>query len=118
MRRRDFIAGIAGSVAAWPLVVRAQQPTMPVVGFLDPRSPEANADRVGAFRQGLKDTGHVEGENIAIDYRWAGNQMDRLPELAAELVRRRVAVIAASGGPDAAFAAKTATNTIPIVFAV
>ena len=91
---------------------------MPVVGFLDPRSPEANADRMGAFRQGLKDTGYVEGENIAIDYRWAENQMDRLPELAAELVRRRVAVIAASGGPDTAFAAKTSTSTIPIVFAI
>jgi putative tryptophan/tyrosine transport system substrate-binding protein len=118
MKRREFISLLGGAAAAWPIMVRAQQPAMPMVGFLDPRSPEANADRVGAFRQGLKDAGYVEGENVAIDYRWAENQMDRLPELAAELVRRRVAVIAASGGPDTAFAAKMSTTVIPIFFAV
>jgi putative ABC transport system substrate-binding protein len=118
MRRREFISLIGGSVAAWPLAARAQQPGMPVIGFLDPRLPEATADRVGAFRQGLKDTGYVEGENVAIEFRWAENQMDRLPTLATELVRRRVAVIAASGGPETAFVAKMSTTTIPIVFAV
>jgi len=91
---------------------------MPVIGLLDPRTPDALADRLRGFRQGLKETGFVEGESIAIEYRWADNQMDRLPALATDLVRRRVAVIAVPGGPDAAFAAKTATATIPIVFVV
>src|ERR1700731_4385081 len=91
---------------------------MPVIGFLDTRSPDGMTDRLRAFREGLKDNGYVERENVAIVYRWAENQLDRLPELAADLVRRRVAVIAANEGPTVAFAAKAATTTIPIVFVV
>src|SRR6516164_2685554 len=117
MRRRDFIKGIAGSAVVWPLVARAQQPTVPVVGVLDPRLPGNVQDLLRVFRQGLKDTGYVEGENLALEYRWAENQMDRLPTLAADLVRRRVAVIAAIS-PAAAVAAKAATTTLPIVFLV
>jgi ABC-type uncharacterized transport system substrate-binding protein len=97
MRRREFIAGLGGA-AAWPMVASAQQPAMPVVGFLHPASIDVLADRVRAFRQGLKDTGFIEGENVAVEYRWAEDQTERLPALAAELVRRRVAVIAAVGG--------------------
>jgi putative tryptophan/tyrosine transport system substrate-binding protein len=118
MRRREFVSLLGGAAAAWPLAASAQQPTMPVVGFLDPTSPETYADRLRAFRHGLKDTGHVEGENVMIEYRWAENQLDRLPVLAAELVRRQVAAIITPGGAASAFADKAATTTIPIIFLV
>jgi putative ABC transport system substrate-binding protein len=117
MRRREFIAGIGGvDAAGWPFAVRAQQ--LPIVGFLNPTSPDANAGPLRAFRQGLKEAGYVEGENVAIDYRWAENQIDRLPTLVGDFVRRPVAVIATTGGAASAFAAKAATTTIPIVFMV
>jgi ABC-type uncharacterized transport system substrate-binding protein len=116
MRRRDFITLLGGAAAAWPLAARAQQPAMPVIGIFDIRSPDAMTGRLRAFRQGLKDIGYVEGENVTIEYHSAENQIDRLPALAVELVRRKVAVIAVSGGGSAALAAKAATTTIPIVF--
>jgi putative ABC transport system substrate-binding protein len=116
LRRRDVIT-LAGAAVAWPLAARAQQPAMPVVGFLDPTAPDgATADRLRAFRQGLRDAGLVEGENVAIEYRWADSRMDRLSALAAEFVRRQAGVIVAIGGSSPAFAAKAETSTIPIVF--
>jgi putative ABC transport system substrate-binding protein len=116
IRRREFL-GTLGGVVAWPLAARAQQAQMPVVGFLDPRSPDAVRDRLRALRQSLKETGYIEGENVTIAYRFAENQIDRLPELAADLVRRQVAVIVAVA-EAAALAAKAATTTVPILFVI
>jgi putative ABC transport system substrate-binding protein len=114
--RRELLAALGGGAASWPLVARAQQPAMPVIGVLHLGSPEALANRVGAFRKGLSESGHIEGQNVAIEFRWAHNDVDRLPELAADLVRRRVTLIATPFSMPAALAAKNATTTIPIVF--
>ena len=116
MRRREFITLVSGAAVAWPLVSHAQQSALPVVGLLETRSPDAFPEGIRAVRQGLKDAGFVERENVVIEYRWGENQADRLPMLAAELVRLRVAVIVTMGGEAAAFAVKAATATIPIVF--
>src|SRR5713226_711568 len=117
MRRREFIKVIAGSAAAWPFASHAQQSAIPVIGYLNLGSPESDARRLTGLRRGLNEAGYVEGRNFLIEYRWAGNQTDRLPALAADLVQLRVTVIVAAGTPPA-LAAKAATASIPIVFLV
>jgi putative tryptophan/tyrosine transport system substrate-binding protein len=118
MRRRDFIKAIAGSSVAWPLAARAQQPTLPLVGFINGFSADASARYVAAFRKGLNETGYVEGQNVTVEYHFLNGQYDHLPALMADLVRRQMGVIATPGSNVSALAAKAATGTIPIVFSV
>jgi putative ABC transport system substrate-binding protein len=116
MRRRTFIALLGGAAAAWPLAARAQQPAMPVIGFLSSRTPEDSVFVLDAFRQGLRETGFIDGHNVAFEFRWARGQYQLLPAMAADLVNRRVSILAAVGGEPSGIAAKQATRTIPIVF--
>jgi putative tryptophan/tyrosine transport system substrate-binding protein len=118
VKRRDFIATLVGTAAAWPRCLQAQQPPVPIIGFLGSASPGEFGDGMPAFHQGLSEAGFAEGRNVAIEYRWAENHIERLPALAADLVRREVAVIATGGASPAALAAKAATATIPIVFQI